>query len=174
MSQDEHHEHDGGHELEGINVMSLFKLIGVSIVLVYASIVGVTQLFYQQRAGIVRENSNYTFLQDQRAQEATLLQGINETSAVVAKDPKKLVAFDAPEGWVHPDDIATGAATPASAAPAAAAPGAAAAAPGAAAPGAGETAAKPAAAAPKAAVVAKPAPAKTAAKPAAKDASTTE
>ena len=167
MSQDEHHEHDGGHELEGINVMSLFKLIGVSIVLVYASIVGVTQLFYQQRTGIVRENSNYTFLQDQRAQEATLLQGINETSAVVAKEPKKLVAFDAPEGWVHPDDIATRAATPASAAPAAAAPGAAA-------PGAGETAAKPAAAAPKAAVVAKPAPAKTAAKPAAKDASTTE
>ena len=37
MSQDAHHEHDGGHELEAINVWSLFKLIGASIVIVSAS-----------------------------------------------------------------------------------------------------------------------------------------
>ena len=108
MSQDEHHEHDGGHELEGLNVMSLFKVIGVSIVLVYASIVGVTQLFYQQRAGIILDNSDYTFLEDQRAQESKMLAGIEGISAEVAKDPKKLVASPPPEGWVHPDDIAAG------------------------------------------------------------------
>lgn len=119
MSQDAHHEHDGGHELEAINVWSLFKLIGASIVIVYASIVGVTQLFYQQRAGIILENTDYQFREEHRANEDKMLDGIQATATTVAGDAKKLVAFPAPEGWVHPDDIATGGA-PASAAPASA------------------------------------------------------
>ncbi len=164
MSQDEHHEHDGGHELEGLNVMSLFKVIGVSIVLVYASIVGVTQLFYQQRAGIILDNSDYTFLEDQRAQESKMLAGIEGISAEVAKDPKKLVASPPPEGWVHPDDIAAGvtASPAAGAAPA----------PGAATPAGAAPAAKPATAAPTPAAVAKPAPANASAKPATPDTAT--
>jgi hypothetical protein len=168
MSQDEHHEHDGGHELEGINVMSLFKLIGVSIVLVYASIVGMTQLFYQQRAGIILDNSEYTFLEDQRAQEGKLLAGIQETAAQVAKSPKKLVAFEAPEGWMHPDDIAAGAAaTPAAGAGDAPSPAG-----GAAQPAGEASAAQPAAMAPKTAAVAAPASAKAVAKPATPDTAT--
>lgn len=117
MSEEAHHEHDGGHELEAIHVGSLFKLILASAILVYASIVGVSQLFYKQRAGIIVSNTDYQFLGDHRAQEAKLLDGIDTTKTAVASDAKKLVAFPAPEGWVHPDDIAAGTTTPAAAAP---------------------------------------------------------
>jgi hypothetical protein len=169
MSQDEHHEHDGGHELEGLNVERLFKVIGGSIVLLLVSIIGVTQLFYQQRAGIILGNSDYTFVEEQRAEEAKMLTGIQVISAEVAKDPKKLVAFAAPAGWVHPDDIAAGAtAAPASAAPAADdghAPGVA--------HSAGEAPApKPTVATREPATVAKPAPVAPVGKPAAPDAGT--
>lgn len=105
---EEHHEHDGGHELEALDAGQLFRIIGGLAIVVLISIIAVVQWFHKQQEELRITRSDYTFLQEHRAREAEMLEGIDAVAAKVGGDPKLLAAPPAPEGWVHPDDVKTG------------------------------------------------------------------
>lgn len=105
---DEHHEHDGGHELEALDAGQLFRIIGGLSVVVLISIIAVVQWFHKQQEELRVTRSDYSFLEEQRAREGEMLEGIDAVATQVAADPKLLAAPAPPEGWVHPDDIKTG------------------------------------------------------------------
>ena len=117
----DHGHHDpGGHELEAINTKLLFRmLISLSLVTLLASL-AVVQWFYSQRAELERRYAAEGSFQldEYKAKMATELDGMDRVAADIVAKPELLVAPPAPSGWIHPDDLAGGAATPAATAPA--------------------------------------------------------
>jgi hypothetical protein len=117
----DHGHHDpGGHELEAINTKLLFRLfLALTLVTLLAS-AAVVQWFYSQRAELERRYAAEGSFQldEYKAKMAVDLDGIDRVAADIVAKPELLVAPPAPSGWIHPDDLAGGAATPAAAAPA--------------------------------------------------------
>jgi len=107
---DEHHEHDGGHELEALDAGQLFRLIGGMTIVVLISIIAVIQWFHKQQAELRVTNSDYSFLRDHHEREDKMLEGIDGVAKKVAGDASTLAAPPPPTGWVHPDDVKGGAA----------------------------------------------------------------
>lgn len=109
-SHEEHHEHDGGHELEDINTKVLFQLVfGLSGLVIVACIM-VAGWFYKQNAAIQKERAaqldNFTVREELKLRDEKDLEDIGKAVDAMLKNANTLHGGAAPAGWVHPDDVA--------------------------------------------------------------------
>lgn len=109
-SNEAHHEHDGGHELENINTKILFQLVfGLSGLVLVACII-VATWFYKQNAAIQEERAsqaeNYTVKKQLLKRDREDMAGIDKAVQAMLDNPASLKGAPAPAGWIHPDDVA--------------------------------------------------------------------
>jgi hypothetical protein len=104
---DSHEEYNGGHELEAMDAIILFKIVFGLGAIVLAAVFVVIQFFYQQTA--------FMALEENGAQAGFHLQSYYDDMdegkkglGAVAKEVGQsgdLKAAKAPAGWVNPDDV---------------------------------------------------------------------
>ena len=105
---DAHEEHNGGHELEGLNAIALMKVIfGLSAIVMVACII-VVQFFYSQAREMEFEGSTPYYLQKYWGEMDADKAGLAATVKDAANNPATMKAGPPPAGWKHPDDVKLG------------------------------------------------------------------
>lgn len=100
------HNYRGGHEIEAVNTDRLFKImIPIGLATFLASL-AVYDFYQDQRARIsesraVKPGVTVAIYQSEMEESLKDLPKFRET----IKDPQVLAPSEAPQGWVHPDDI---------------------------------------------------------------------
>lgn len=103
--------HKGGHELEGLNAQRISLIVAGLMVIVGIASIAVAQWFFNQRDELViqrTQESDWSLLDEHRANEAEKLQGIDKAARELIEQPANLGGTVPPTGWIHPDDVKTG------------------------------------------------------------------
>ena len=123
MSDTHHKEGFGeGHEIDAMPSGRLMNLLVTFTVITVMASIGVIQVFFGQREGIIMERAKQgSYLYKRYADEMKeIAEGAGPTAdgkffvshdkarELVLADPNRLKAAAPPPGWIHPDDVQTG------------------------------------------------------------------